>query len=130
MLPSSKKEGMGLDFQVLVCQRVESLNHLILIEGGPASGKDIFMSGRIDVELWSKLRIAALELPASLCGQVLYYITKSVVPRILLCRAMIGIDHKLRDNNMENLLPRPFHDFDTRLAAVQRILGRNIKPAK
>ena len=27
---------------------------------------------------------------------------------------------------MENLLPRPFHDFGTRLAAVRRILGRNI----
>ena len=27
---------------------------------------------------------------------------------------------------MENMLPRPFHDFGTCLAAVQRILGRNI----
>lgn len=87
---------------------MESLDQFILVEGGPASGKDSFIGGLIEVELWSKLRITALELPASLRGQVLYYITKSIVPRILLCRAIIGIDHKLRDINMDILLPRPF----------------------
>lgn len=103
-----EKEDMGLDFQVLDCQRVESLDQFILVEGGPASGKDSFIGGLIEVELWSKLRITALELPASLRGQVLYYITKSIVPRILLCRAIISINHKLRDINIDNLLPRPF----------------------
>ena len=42
MLPSSKKEDKSLDFQILVCQRVESMNQLILVEGGLASGKDNF----------------------------------------------------------------------------------------
>ena len=35
-----EKEDMRLDFQVLVCQRVESWDQLTLVEGGPASGKD------------------------------------------------------------------------------------------
>ena len=53
-----EKRGQGSCFSGLGLSK--SGNQLILVEGGLACGKDNFMSGLINVELWSKLRNEAL----------------------------------------------------------------------
>jgi hypothetical protein len=114
------------DFEVFICRKVESLDELILIEGGPAERRPEYMSGLIDVQLWSKLQMEAFDLPAELCGQVLYYVLKELVPRIAMSATMVRFVKECQRTDKESLLPNPFHDLTTNLSAFKHILGGQV----
>ena len=118
--------GVRPDFEVFLCRKVESLDQLILIEGGPADRSLNYMSGLIDVQLWSELQMKIYDLPAELCGQVLYYVLKELAPRIVTSATIVRFVKEYQGTDKESLSSKPFHDLSTNISAFKYILGEQV----
>lgn len=110
-------------FKVSLNQRLNSLDQLISTNETSRAGT---AGGMLDVQLWTKLRIAKLALPRPLCAQMLYFVAKYLAPKVLFRQTMENAMQKAEDIEAEELLPSAFPDQETRLVAMQHLLGENV----
>ncbi|CAD6582370.1 MAG: hypothetical protein ASARMPREDX12_000918 [Alectoria sarmentosa] len=108
---------------VSVSRRLNSLDQLISTN---ETSRAHTIDGMIDAQLWIKIRIAKLALPRTLCAQMLFFVAKHLVPRFLFCQTMDNVMQKAQGIDIEDLLPSAFPDQNTRLAAMQHLLGENV----
>lgn len=120
----ARKDGEDrLVFSVSVSRRLNSLDQLILTN---ESSNTHTFNGMLDAQLWIKIRIAKLALPRTLCAQMLFFVVKYLVPRFLFCQTMDNVMQKAQGIDIEDLLPSAFPDQNTRLVAMQHLLGENV----
>lgn len=105
-------------------RRVDSLN-AIFCTGDENSGYTT-IRGMLYMQTWIKYRLQEIRLPPPLCGQLVYMITKYLIPRLVLCTTMEDVVQKIYKTPMARLLPDAFRNLDSRLSAVQQILDGNL----
>lgn len=84
------------------------------------------LRGTVDVHTWIKYSLETCNLPLSLCGRVLYTITKYLIPRIVLCTTTENVLDNVYETPMARLRPLAFYDLESRLSAVRNTVSGNI----
>lgn len=110
-------------FKVSLSRRLDSLDQLISTNETRHAGT---VSGMLDAQLWMKFRIAKLALPKNLCAPMFYFVAKYLAPKVLFRQTLESAMQKARGIDTEVLLASAFPSQDTRLAAMQHLLGENI----
>ena len=78
------------------------------------------------MQTWINYHLEMTDIPLPLCSQLLYMITKHLVPRIVLCTTMENVVQEINDTPMAVLRPSAFQDLESRLSAVRQILNGNL----
>ncbi|CAF9921144.1 hypothetical protein IMSHALPRED_005094 [Imshaugia aleurites] len=109
--------------KVSISRRLNSLDQLISTSETRESAS---INGMLNAQLWTKFQLLKLALPKSLCAQMLYFVTKYLVPKVILCQRMEEMVQRTDGADIDELLPSAFPDQTTRLAAMQYLLGENV----
>ena len=121
--PTAPDIAPDICFKVSLSRRLDSLDQLISTNETSRGGT---AGGMLDAQLWTKLQMAKLGLPKSLCAQMLYFAAKYLAPKVVFRQTMENVIQKAQNVDTEISLPSAFPDQDYRLAAMQHLLGDDV----